>query len=917
MALKKACDQKSLREATLRERAIQFHQLAEHFNEVFYLYTLDYSQLLYINPAYETVWQRSCQSLYAHPLEFVESIHPDDRDRIEIEMQPLIEGVSDFRGEYRIIRPDGSERWIYDRTFYIYDEAGNPTQVAGIATDITDRKQAELALQQLNTELEQRVIERTAELTQVNARLHQELGERERTQQALKASQHKYQTLFNILPIGISITDAQGRLIEANPASERILGLTYDEQVQRTYDAADWHIIRMDGTLMPAEEYASVRALRENCFIDDVEKGVVQPNGSICWISVSAAPIPLDDYGVVIAYVDITDRKRAEASLQASEARLRFALEASGAIAWERNLQTDELFFTATTTEAIPFTLSYTDALAQVHPDDRDRVHQANQVAIAHQGSFQIEHRIAASDHSSGWRWLQANARVLYDKQGNPDRLIGMSVDITTLKQVEAALQASEAQTRAVLTAIPDLIVLISRDGIYLDSIRSSSLMDLISTHTNPIGKHIYELLPRAIAERELQAIHQALTTQEPQIYEQQVWIGERLQYEEIRIVACGDNTALIIVRDISDRKQAELTLQESNRRWQSLLDTIELAVIELDRHGTIEYANPFLLNLMGYTQSEVIGQSWFDQFVPSYIKPEVIQVLSEMLAQTSTYVHHQNPILTKSGEERMIAWNNTLLKDTNGALIGTISIGEDITDRDRLEQMKREFVSVVSHELRTPLTSMQAALSLLAERIVDPASEDGQSVIQIAAEGVDRLVRLVNDILDLERLESGKVRLEKQTCDIAQLMTRASEEMHELAKQAGITLKVTPQTCSVYADGDRIVQVLINLLSNAIKFSSSGTVVQLTVAQHEKELYFTVTDQGRGIPLDKLDYIFERFHQIDASDSRAKGGTGLGLAICRSIVQQHGGRIWAESVLGAGSAFHFTLPYAERLSDG
>jgi signal transduction histidine kinase len=227
--------------------------------------------------------------------------------------------------------------------------------------------------------------------------------------------------------------------------------------------------------------------------------------------------------------------------------------------------------------------------------------------------------------------------------------------------------------------------------------------------------------------------------------------------------------------------------------------------------------------------------------------------------------------------------------------------------------------------------------------------------VIEIAAESAERLVRLVNDILELERLESGKISLSKQTCNAADLMTQAIDMMQVMANRAGITLSVAPQTILLNADSDRLIQVLTNLLGNAIKFSSRGSTVWLTVELRTGDqsfsqeglgrqggfstqdfpsslssspassirqflapnptILFKVQDQGRGIPADKLETIFERFHQVDASDSRKKGGTGLGLAICRSIVQQHGGRIWVESTLGEGSSFYFTLP-SQQIKD-
>jgi signal transduction histidine kinase len=190
---------------------------------------------------------------------------------------------------------------------------------------------------------------------------------------------------------------------------------------------------------------------------------------------------------------------------------------------------------------------------------------------------------------------------------------------------------------------------------------------------------------------------------------------------------------------------------------------------------------------------------------------------------------------------------------------------------------------------------------------------QKGRRMLDIAVSNTDRLVRLINDILDIERMESGKITMEMKDCAAADLLTQAMDMMREMAGEAGVTLSPTTHPAQLYADHDRILQTLTNLLGNAIKFSQPGGTVWLTAKRQGDEMRFQVEDQGRGIPADKLDSIFERFQQVDASDSREKGGTGLGLAICRSIVQQHDGKIWAESMVGKGSTFSFTLPVQRR----
>jgi hypothetical protein len=275
--------------------------------------------------------------------------------------------------------------------------------------------------------------------------------------------------------------------------------------------------------------------------------------------------------------------------------------------------------------------------------------------------------------------------------------------------------------------------------------------------------------------------------------------------------------------------------------------------------------------------------------------------------------------LLTASGKQREI------LKTVVPVLInGRKHLLEsfiDITERRELERIKGEIVSVVSHELRTPLTSIRGALGLLAGGFLRSQPEKAQRMLEIAVSNTDRLVRLINDILDLERLESGKMTMEKRACNCASLMIQAADDVRGLAEKAGVKLSANPLGARLWVDPDRIIQVLINLLGNAVKFSPAGGNIWLSATTQDSQILFQVKDEGRGIPKEKLESIFERFQQVDATDRREKGGTGLGLPITRSIVQQHGGRIWVESTLGQGSTFSFTLPFvpaeSTRVAEG
>ena len=227
-----------------------------------------------------------------------------------------------------------------------------------------------------------------------------------------------------------------------------------------------------------------------------------------------------------------------------------------------------------------------------------------------------------------------------------------------------------------------------------------------------------------------------------------------------------------------------------------------------------------------------------------------------------------------------------------------------------RLDAMKYQFVTSVSHELRTPLTAIRGSLEMLHDGDVGAMPSHVQSMVAVAMRGSERLTRLVNDIIDLERLESGSFGFNPGPTALGPLAEEAVASLQPLADEHGVRLVAEPGTALADCDPDRVVQVLVNLLGNALRFAPRGSAVTVTIDDGADEVTVSVTDAGRGIPDDQLEAVFGRFHQVEPAADPEQGGTGLGLAICHGIVTAHGGRIWAESP-GRGATFRFTLPRA------
>jgi PAS domain S-box-containing protein len=353
--------------------------------------------------------------------------------------------------------------------------------------------------------------------------------------------------------------------------------------------------------------------------------------------------------------------------------------------------------------------------------------------------------------------------------------------------------------------------------------------------------------------------------------------------------------------------------LQVAEQRWRSFLENVEMSVVGLGLLGQIEYVNPYFIQMTGYEPAKIIGRDSLEVFFRPEDEQKMRSDFRRFIAQGDHYTY-ECILLTQARQELVTTWYNTIMRNTQGQITGIISIGENITLRQALEKTKDEFISVVSHELRTPLTGIRGSLGLLASGIYDQNPQKSRRMLQVACEQSDRLIRLVNDILDLERLESGQTNLAQEMCTVSDLIQKSVEMLYCPSDEAQVKIMMSANnltSLTVWANADAIIQTITNLLSNAIKFSAPHNCVQVNAQrdQENKNIIFSVQDWGRGIPADKIEMIFDRFQQVDCSDARQKGGTGLGLTICRQIINQHDGQIWVESVIDQGSTFYFTLP--------
>ena len=365
-------------------------------------------------------------------------------------------------------------------------------------------------------------------------------------------------------------------------------------------------------------------------------------------------------------------------------------------------------------------------------------------------------------------------------------------------------------------------------------------------------------------------------------------------------------------LRQAQGRLEEELAESErAEALTRSILDTAVDGILTIDEKGVVQTVNAAVERLFGYPAEEVVGQN------VSLLMPEPDRSAHDGYLRR----YHE------TGERRVIGRGREvegLRRDgTRFPLylsVGEMRVGDerrftgivqDITERHEVDRLKKQFVSTVSHELRTPLTSLRGSLGLLSEGALGELPEAATEILDIAERNATRLARLIDDILDLERMETGQMVLDRRPTPAQGVLEGARETVGALAARHRVAVELPDTDGIVWGDRDRLAQVVVNLLSNAIKFSPEGGRVEVETRTDGADLRVTVSDEGRGVPPGFRQEIFEPFRQVEGSDARQKGGTGLGLAICRSIVEQHGGAIGVEGRQGPGTTFWFTVPLA------
>jgi PAS domain S-box-containing protein len=353
-----------------------------------------------------------------------------------------------------------------------------------------------------------------------------------------------------------------------------------------------------------------------------------------------------------------------------------------------------------------------------------------------------------------------------------------------------------------------------------------------------------------------------------------------------------------------------ELVLSEREIELSKQADLLNLtqdAIIVRDLEGKIIFWNNGANEMYGYSPEEVKGTISHELLKTKF--PTDKNAIQEMILKNSKW-EGELTHFTKGNQPVVVSSRWSLKRDRAGNAVEILEINNDISATKEVEERVSEFYSTVSHELRTPLTSIKGSFSLLAGGKVGELSSKGDQLVKIGLAETERLIRLINDILDIKKIEVGKFQLYVENIAPQEFIKQTILSVLGFAEQYGVNLIAEiKNNDTIEGDKDRLIQVLTNLISNAVKFSDPGEAVTIVSSKRDKYIRFSVIDKGPGIDARNVPKLFRMFQQSDSGTAQPKGGSGLGLAVCKSLVEQHGGNIGIDTEVGKGSTFWFEIP--------
>ncbi len=824
------------------------------------------------------------------------AIHPEDRDAIFEQWTHTAETGVSFEGEYRFQHADGKVVWFNARAVPHRDAQGKVKGYVGTVMDITDRK-----------EMERSLIEST----------------------------RLFQSTFDQAAVGIAHVAPDGAWLRVNDKLCQIVGYTREELMGEGFQDIT-HPDDLEADLRLLE-----RVLGGEISTYTLEKRYIKKDGSIIWINLTVALVR-DDEGEPSYFIsvveDIDGRKRAEKAKAESEKRFRALVSnVPGAVYRCENDEHWTMRFVSDAIQGITghpaedFIENRRRAYVEViHPEDRDRVAQEVEKALGQGESFELEYRIVRSDGQT--RWVYEKGQAIQDEEGN-QWLDGAIMDITQRKLAE---EDSARLGRVMEESLNEIIIFDAKDltilqanrgarrnlGYSMDELSHMTALDIKPEFTLEQFEKLTAPLREGTQEHiEFTTLHER---KDGSTYPVEVYMQRSSQ--QVRQVLVS------IILDVTDKQKDRAEID----RLSLVAQRTDNAVMITDGEGRIQWVNEAFTRISEYTLEDALGKKPREILHGPETDPETVAYMRQRMTKGEG-VNVELVNYSKSGRKYWLTLDVQPVRDDDGNVSNFVAVESDITKRKEAEEavrqaketaeeanrVKSEFLANMSHELRTPLNAIIGFSEILLDQTFGELNEKQSRQTQHILDSGRHLLSLINDILDLSKVESGKMELETSRVNLASLLESTMVLIKEKTSKHGITLALELpdrlRDLNFSADERKFKQIMFNLLSNAAKFTPDGGAITISAQREGDTLQVRVTDTGLGIGQNDQARIFEEFEQVDSTYARKQQGTGLGLALTRKLVELHGGRIWVESAgLNQGSTFIFSIPLraAERVQE-
>lgn len=827
---------------------------------------------------------------------FIRHVAPDERDNVRQNFQKSVEGLEDFDMEFPIEKGNGEIRYLAGVATVLKDHNGEPSRVIGINYDITYRKNAENRLLRLSFAVEQS-------------------------------------------PASVVVTDINGNITYVNSKFSSLTGYSYEEalgenpRILKSGEQPDEFYKELWDTITSGKEWRG-------------EFRNKKKNGELYWEKALISPV-FEKNGTIIHFVavkeDITEQRRIQKALEREERRFEQLARQSRSMVWEidrEGLYTYVSSVSKDLTGYDPEELVGEKHFFDICPEeDRKKIKESAFEKMERREELKKnENRLVRKDGSTVW-FLSSGMPVV-NKNGEVVGFQGNDTDINELKKAEEAWRESEKRFKDVMYASTDAILLIENSRL-VDCNDTALRMFGYSQGRELLGRSFSELAPEFQADREasLEMANKMMKEAFKNGFKRFEWMNLRsdgevfpVEVSMTPIIHEKKDLLYCVLRDIGKEKLAQeqikiaqKDLRRTSRQYKSLVANVPGIVYRCanDEEWTMFFISDEVSRMTGYDAKDFMGNAArsYRSVIHPEDRPGVEKRIRTSLAERAPYVLEYR-VISSSGAVIWVQERGRGVFDGEEVkwLDGVIT---DITVLKRAEEqmklaadMQMEFTSTVSHELRTPLTAIREGIAIVSDGSAGDINDVQQDFLDTAKRNVDRLTRLINDVLDFQKLKVGKAEMELKIYGLNDTLKEAHKQMGPQASKKGLDfiLDLGKNVPPIKFDQDAIMRVLVNLLNNAFKFTDEGSVRLASCFDEDKNyVSVIVEDTGPGVDPEDVSKLFNDFEQLQKGKDRKTGGTGLGLPISKKIVEEHGGKIWAESEKGKGTRITFILPVLER----